>query len=156
VKYSWQQVRQQLDREEQARKSSGAPHRMSGQPVPQEALRGSVFSDPQYVRFSWGLMYSPIDGPQISYPWAEVQQVLDRSKALVKAPGRQMTSGAPVPDAELRGTEFDRPEYQRRSWGLVYIPYDAPEVKYSWAEVNERIEMARLNGRMTQSVASGR
>lgn len=48
----------------------------------------------------------------------------------------------PVPDAYLKGTDFDKPSMIRYSWGLMDSPpigSGDPNVSYPWAEIRRRL-----------------
>jgi hypothetical protein len=52
----------------------------------------------------------------------------------------------PVPEAYLRGSEFDKPNIIRLSWGLQEIagPANGSEnFNYPWSEVRSRLAMRR-------------
>lgn len=47
----------------------------------------------------------------------------------------------PVPAEYIRGTQFDKPNMIRYSWGLLEVPppNDGPQVKYSWSEIRSHL-----------------
>lgn len=47
----------------------------------------------------------------------------------------------PVPPEYLRGTEFDRPDMIRFSWGMEDHPAnnDRPGVDWTWAQIRQRL-----------------
>jgi hypothetical protein len=48
----------------------------------------------------------------------------------------------PVPEAYLRGTDFDKPTMIRYSWGIIDSPplgSGGPQISYTWAEIRRRL-----------------
>lgn len=61
--------------------------------------------------------------------------------ALASAPAFAQSNASQIPD--LRGTEFDYPSVTVYDWGVIESPADGPQIQYSWAEVNRRLNRAR-------------
>lgn len=107
--------------------------------VSADALKGTQFADPEYVRYSWGLDYRPYGGPSVQYSWADINaRLAQRNAAKVVAP----SDARPVTADALKGSEFDSAEYVRHSWGLEKVSFDGPAVKLTWSEINARLANA--------------
>jgi hypothetical protein len=60
--------------------------------------------------------------------------------ALASAPAFAQSNASQIPD--LRGTQFDYPSVTAYDWGVIDSPADGPQIQYSWAEVNRRLNRA--------------
>jgi hypothetical protein len=133
IKLNWPEIHAQLQR-------LNAPEtvaRIDARPVAADALKGTQFDSPDYVRHSWGLEQVSFDAPSIKLNWSEVNARLAQAATQSKsAPHARLQ---PISAEILRGTQFDAPDYVRHSWGLEYVPYDAPTVRLNWAEVSRRL-----------------
>jgi hypothetical protein len=134
VQYSWAEIRARLAQSN----ATQAVVQVDARPVSADALRGTEFDSPEYVRHSWGLEQVSYDAPAVKLSWSEVNARLAHVTAKSK-PAAQANL-LPIPPADLRGTQFDAPEYVRHSWGLEYMPYDAPAVRLNWADVKRRLD----------------
>jgi hypothetical protein len=134
VQYTWAEIRARLAEANAVKTVAQSDTR----PVPAEALRGTQFDSPDYVRHSWGLEQVPFDAPPVQYTWSEVNARLNAAtvKTGSAAPRADLQ---PIPANALRGTQFDGPEYVRHDWGLEYVPFDAPSVRLNWGEIKQRL-----------------
>jgi hypothetical protein len=138
VQFSWDQIRAQLAQDRALASAPKTAAQANIQPVSADALKGTEFDSPDYVRYSWGLEQVSFDGPNIKLTWSDVNARLANATVKAKSPAPQ-ASAQPIPADVLRGTEFDAPGYVRHDWGLEYVPYDAPSVRLSWGEIQQRL-----------------
>jgi hypothetical protein len=109
-------------------------------------LSGTEFDRPDATVYSWGVLDSPADGPQVKYFWSDVNRRLIRSRSAVPTRASAQSAGvntATIPD--LRGTEFDRPDATVYSWGVLDSPADGPQIQYFWGDVNRRLAAAGVS-----------
>ncbi len=73
VKLTWSEINARLANA--VVKSKSAPQ-ANAQPIPADALRGTPFATPDYVRHSWGLEQVPFDAPSVRLNWGEIKQLI--------------------------------------------------------------------------------
>ena len=74
--------------------------------------KAQIVNDPLSLSYSWGVLYSPADGPQVAYSWNELNQ-------------------APQATAQSTGVEArfqPGPADIAYSWGVIHSPVDGPQV----------------------------
>jgi hypothetical protein len=74
VQYTWSEVNARLNAA--TVKTGSAAPRADLQPIPANALRGTQFDGPEYVRHDWGLEYVPFDAPSVRLNWGEIKRRL--------------------------------------------------------------------------------
>ncbi|MCD6075296.1 MAG: hypothetical protein K0Q70_2179, partial [Rhodospirillales bacterium] len=136
VQFSWDQIRARLAQATAPK----AVAQTDARPVSADALKGTEFDSPDYVRHSWGLEQVSFDGPNVKLTWSDVNARL--AHATVKAKFPPQANVQPIPADVLRGTEFGDADYVRYSWGLENDADDGPAVRLTWPEIRQRLDQA--------------
>src|SRR5262249_53675664 len=134
VKFTWAEINARLA--QPTVKPAAAA--INAQPVSADALKGSEFDSPEYVRHSWGIEKVSFDAPPVKFTWSEVNARLANATVKANASAPQVNA-QPIPADTLRGTQFDGPDYVRHSWGLEQVQFDAPSVRFNWGEIEQQL-----------------